>query len=164
MIPEEDVLRARRKISALGNEQRVVVNKPTEERDVFIVSLTDLDLSPKSMASGSFKEVFLARLRKTIPEIGPAGRKVAVIKLWNGDSTLGAELKVFKTLGRNPNLTRLLAVTYSDSGTVTSLVTEFAELGSLDHVLTNLNQSRESATADVLLTAAMQVLDGMLQL
>jgi serine/threonine protein kinase len=135
-----------------------------EDRDILRISLSDLELAAESLAAGSFKEVFLARLRKTIPEIGPAGHKVAVIKLRNGDSTLGAELKVFKTLGRNPNLTRLLAVTYSDSGTVTSLVTEFAELGSLDHVLTNLNQSRESATADVLLTAAMQVLDGMLQL
>jgi serine/threonine protein kinase len=123
-----------------------------------------LDVSPKSLASGSFKEVFLATLRKIIPEIGPAGHKVAVMKLRNGNSTLGAELKVFKMLGRHANLTRLYAVTCSDLGAVTSLVTEFAELGSLDHVLNNLSEIHESATADVLLTAAMQVLDGMLQL
>ncbi len=140
------------------------INEPTEDRDVFKISLADLDLSPKSLASGSYKEVFLARLRKTIPEIGPAGHKVAVMKLRHGNSTLGAELKVFKTLGRHANLTRLYAVTCSESGALTSLVAEFAELGSLDHVLTNLSQSHESATVDVLLTAVMQVLDGMLQL
>ena len=162
--PQEEALRARSKIRSEGKVQGGVANEPTEDRDVFRISLEDLDLSPKSLASGSFKEVFLARLRKTIPEIGPPGHKVVVMKLRNGHSTLGAELKVFKTLGRHPNLTRLLAVTYSNSGVVTSLVTEFAELGSLDHVLTKLNKSRESATTDVLLTAAMQVLDGMLQL
>ena len=58
----------------------------------------------------------------------------------------------------------LLAVTCIDSGDVTSLVTEFAELGSLDHVLSNLSDRHESARAHVLLTAAMQVLDEMLQL
>jgi hypothetical protein len=154
----------RRNLIAESKEQGGVANEPTEDSDVFKISLSDLDVSPKSLASGSFKEVFLARLRKTIPEIGPAGHKVAVMKLRNGNSTLGAELKVFKTLGRHANLTRLYAVTCSESGAVTSLVTEFAELGSLDHVLNNLSESHESATADVLLTAAMQVLDGMLQL
>jgi hypothetical protein len=42
------------------------------------------------------------------------------------------------------------------------LVTEFAERGSLDHVLSNLSANNESVTADVLLTVVMQVLDGML--
>jgi secreted trypsin-like serine protease len=132
--------------------------------DVLKILLEDLDVGPNPLASGSFKEVFLARLLKTIPDIGQAGHKVAVIQLRHGNSTLGAELNVFKTLGRHPNLTRLLAVTCSDSGVVTSLVTEFAELGSLDHVLSDLSERDQSATADVLLTAAMQVLDGMLQL
>jgi serine/threonine protein kinase len=162
--PHEQDLRARRSIRVQGKQQGGVAKEPTEDRDVFKISLADLDLSTKSLASGSCKEVFLARLRKTIPGIGPAGHKVAVMKLRNGNSTLGAELKVFKTLGRHANLTRLFAVTCSESGAVTSLVLEFADLGSFDHVLTNLSESHESATADVLLTAAMQVLDGMLQL
>jgi hypothetical protein len=161
---QAQVLRVRRNLIAESKAQGAVANEPTEDSDVFKISLSDLNVSPKSLASGSFKEVFLARLRKTIPEIGPAGHKVAVMKLRNRNSTLGAELKVFKTLGRHVNLTRLFAVTCSESGAVTSLVLEFADLGSFDHVLTNLSEGHESATADVLLTAAMQVLDGMLQL
>lgn len=38
------------------------------------------------------------------------------------------------------------------------------ELASLDHILTILRKSHEIATAHVLLTAVMQVLDGMLLL
>jgi hypothetical protein len=72
--------------------------------------------------AGSFKEVFFARLRNTLSGIGHAGLKVTVIKFRHGNSMLGAELKVFRTLGRHPNLTRLLVVTYSDSVVVTSLV------------------------------------------
>jgi hypothetical protein len=123
--PQEEVLRVRRKLRAVRKEQAGVANEPAEDRDVFKVSLADLDLAPKPLASGSFKEVFLARLCKTIPEIGQAGHKVAVMKLRNGNSTLGAELKVFKTLGRHANLTRLYAVTCSESGALTSLVAEF---------------------------------------
>jgi hypothetical protein len=87
---------------------------------------------------------------------------VTVIQFRYGNSTLGTELKVFKTLGRHPNLTRLLAVVCRASCAVTMLVTEFAERGSLDHVLSNLSANNESVTADVLLTVVMQVLDGML--
>jgi hypothetical protein len=145
--------------------ERKIREDVAEEVDTNVpkVSLADLDLEPTSLTSGCFNEDFLGRLRKPIPDIGNSGHKV-VVQLRHGNSTLGAELKVFKTLGRHANLTRLLAVAYSDSGSVTGWLTEFAELGSLDHVLTNLSDRHESATADVLLTAAMQVLDGMLQL
>ena len=71
--PQEEVLRVRREVK---KEQGGVAKETTEDRDVFKISLADLDLSPESLASGSFKEVFLARLRKPIPQIGPAGHKV----------------------------------------------------------------------------------------
>ncbi len=45
-----------------------------------------------------------------------------------------------------------------------SILIYYTDLGSLDHVLTNLSGSNESATADVLLTTVMQVLDCILQL
>jgi len=77
---------------------------------------------------------------------------------------IAAELQVFKKLGRHPNLTRLFAVIVNDSGNVSSLVTEFAELGSLDNVLMSLEERGENATAAVLLTAAIQTLEAMLQL
>ena len=89
--------------------------------------------------------------------IGHTGHKVTVIPFRYRNSTLGAEFKVFKTLGRHPNLTRLL----TDSGDVTILVREFTELGSLDHVLSNLSDRHESTTDHELLTTVIQVLDGM---
>jgi len=77
---------------------------------------------------------------------------------------IAAERQVFKKLGRHPNLTRLFAVIINDSRNVSCLVTEFAELGSLDNVLMSLEERGENATAAVLLTAALQTLEAMLQL
>ena len=119
---QKQALRARRDLRAESKEPGGVPNEPTEDRDVCKISLADLEIAAESLAAGSFKEVFFARLRNTMSDIGHAGLKVAVIKFRHGNSTLGAELKMFKTLGRHPNLTRLLAVTYRDSGVVTSLV------------------------------------------
>ena len=115
------------------------------------------------MAGGSFKDVYRARLRRDVAHVGPTGLEVAVIQFRHGASTLAAELEVFRKLGRHPNLTRLLCVTRED-GAVTSLVTEFAPLGSLDDVLVKLEERDERASTDVLLAAATQTLDGMLQL
>jgi serine/threonine protein kinase len=77
---------------------------------------------------------------------------------------IAAERQVFKKLGRHPNLTRLFAVIINDSRNVSSLVTEFADLGSLDNVLMSLEERGENATAAVLLTAALQTSEAMLQL
>jgi hypothetical protein len=38
-----------------------------EDRDVLKISLSDLELAAESLVAGSFKEVFVARLRKTMP-------------------------------------------------------------------------------------------------
>jgi hypothetical protein len=138
--------------------------KQAEESSVSRISAEDLEREAEPMAAGSFKEVFRARLRRDVPSVGRAGLQVAVIEFRHGNSTLAAELAVFKRLGRHPNLTKLLAVMYSDRGDVTSLVTEFATLGSVDNVLAVIEERDERATTDVLLTAAMQMLDGMLQL
>ena len=123
-----------------------------------------LDMNPRPLAAGSFKDVHEARLRIDAPGIGNAGLKVAVLQLRHGTATLAAELQVFKKLGRHPNLTRLFAVVLNDSRNVSSLVTEFADLGSLDNVLMSLEERGENATAAVLLTAALQTLEAMLQL
>jgi hypothetical protein len=74
--PQEEVLRVRKKLREVKKEQGGVAKEPTEDRDVFIISLADLDLSSESLAAGCSKEDFLARLRKPIPQIGPAGHKV----------------------------------------------------------------------------------------
>jgi len=136
----------------------------SEDSTVPVISKEILDVNPRPLAAGSFKDVHEARLRIDAPGIGNAGLKVAVLQLRHGTATLAAELQVFKKLGRHPNLTRLFAVIVNDSGNVSSLVTEFAELGSLDNVLMSLEERGENATAAVLLTAAIQTLEAMLQL
>ena len=50
------------------------------------------------------------------------------------------------------------------AGVVTSLVTEFAELGSLEKVLMALTENDANAMTSVLLTTALQAVDVMLQL
>jgi serine/threonine protein kinase len=88
--------------------------------------------------------------------------------VWKKKNILDTELEVFAKIGNHPFLTRLVAVMSSDSkdGTVLvrCFVTEFAELGSLDKVLTNLSEKREKARVEVLLRAALQVLEGMVWL
>ena len=115
---QEKNLRVRRILREVKEDQGGVANEPTEDRDVFKISLADLDLSPESLVSDSFKELFLGRLCKPIPQIGPEGHKVTVMKLRYGNSTLNDEIKVLKMLGWNPNLTRILIVTCSESGAV----------------------------------------------
>jgi hypothetical protein len=53
-----------------------------------------LDLNPRPLAAGSFKDVHEARLRIDAPGIGYAGLKVAVLQLRHGTATLAAELQV----------------------------------------------------------------------
>jgi serine/threonine protein kinase len=122
----------------------------------------DLDLDAEPFARGSSKNVFRARLRKTVPSVGPSGHLVAVLQVCKKKNILDTELEVFAKIGNHPFLTRLVAVMSSEYGTV--LVTEFAELGSLDKVLTNLSEKREKASTEVLLRAALQVLEGMVWL
>ena len=124
----------------------------------------DLDVDAEPFARGSSKNVFRARLRKTVPSVGPSGHLVAVLQVWKKKNILDTELEVFAKIGNHPFLTRLVAVMSSDSQDGTVLVTEFAELGSLDKVLTNLSEKREKASTEVLLKAALQVLEGMVWL
>jgi serine/threonine protein kinase len=85
--------------------------------------------------------------------------------VWKKKDILNTELEVFAKIGNHPFLTRLVAVmSLNDSEDGTVLVTEFAELGSLDKVLTNLSEKREKASTEVLLRAALQVLEGMVWL
>jgi serine/threonine protein kinase len=124
----------------------------------------ELDLDAEPFARGSSRNVFRARLRKTVPSVGPPGHLVAVLQEWKKKNILDTELEVFARIGNHPFLTRLVAVMPSDSQDGTLLVTEFAELGSLDKVLTNLTEKREKASTEVLLRAALQVLEGMVWL
>ena len=70
---------------------------------------------------------------------------------------------MFKKLGSHTNLTRLFAVVVNDSRNVSCLVTEFADLGSLDNVLMSLEERGENVIVAVLLTVTLQTLEAILQ-
>jgi len=130
---------------------------------VSVVSRKILDVNLRPLTVGSFKHVYEARLRTDAPVTDNAGLKVPVLQLRHGTATLATELQVFKKLGSHTNLTRLFAVVVNDSGNVSSLVTEFADLGSLDNVLMSLEERGENVIVDVLLTVTLQTLEAILQ-
>ena len=73
---------------------------------------------------------------------------------------MAREIEVFETLGCHPHLTKLLAVSTNPSG-CQCLITEYAALGSLDHVLHEYADRHQHISDLVLLTACMQICDGM---
>lgn len=79
------------------------------------------------------------------------------------DGSLRAEKSVFEKLGKHPYLTQLLAITTNDAGQE-CMLTEYAEQGSLDAFLQRQAEAGVAVPSDVLLTAAMQICDGMAQL
>jgi len=105
-----------------------------------------------AIGTGSSKTVHRARWR---------GQDVAALTLRSGDAE--AELAVFERLARRPGLTRLLCASRDPEGHRV-LVTEFAPMGSLHKVLSDLEEDGRSAGDLVLMKCAMQVCDGMLQL
>ena len=64
------------------------------------ISVEILEVNPRPLAAGSFKDVHEAHLRIDAPGIGNAGLKVAVLQLRHGAATLAAELQVFKNVCR----------------------------------------------------------------
>jgi hypothetical protein len=70
----------------------------SEDSAVPVISKEILDMNPRPLAAGSFKDVHEARLRIDAPGIGNAGLKVAVLQLRHGTATLAAELQVFKNV------------------------------------------------------------------
>ena len=74
-----------------------------EDSAVPAISMEILEMNPRPLAAGSFKDVHEAHLHIDSPGIGNAGLKVAVLQFQHGTATLAAELQVFKKLGRHPN-------------------------------------------------------------
>eukprot|EP00961_Rhodomonas_salina_P074667 1002839-Rhodomonas_salina.1 len=109
------------------------------------------------LTSGSFKSVAKARWSPASGE----PRTVALLVFRVG--SVSAEKAAFEKLGRHPYLTQLLAMTTNPAGQE-CLVTEYAEHGSLDVYLQQKEDDGVEVTAEVLLTAAMQICEGMAQL
>jgi large subunit ribosomal protein L40e len=160
------------KMQPHNNNERLHAHEAVQKvesfrEDVHRISAEVLDRAAEHMGADSLKQVFLARLRSNVPSVGMEGQQVAVIQLKRGGRVLADEVgDFFSTLCRHPNVASLMAVMCNGngSGTVTNLVTEYGELGSLKHVLSGMEERGERATTSVLLTAAMQTLDAMLQL
>lgn len=111
----------------------------------------------QELTSGSFKAVSKARWSPA----RAAPRTVALLVLRVG--SVRAERTAFEKLGRHPYLTQLLGITTNPAGQE-CLVTEYAEHGSLDVYLQQQQDEEMAVTSGVLLTAAMQICDGMAQL
>jgi serine/threonine protein kinase len=100
------------------------------------------------MASGSFKSVYKATWKS---------KKVAVLVL-RGGTDPAQEIGMFERIGRHPHLVKLLGVCIKPQSRENCMVMEFAERGSLDSVLHEIEEQRSDRPSNsVLLTAASQV-------
>ena len=120
------------------------------------IEYSELQVEKEPMAHGSFKKVFSAVWKSQRPG-QPEGMKVAVLVLQSGQS-MTSEVKIFERLGRHPHICRLLALTKQPPANLECMVMEFAQRGSLDVVLQDMDaDGAESPSSAVLLTAATQV-------
>ncbi|EKX37983.1 hypothetical protein GUITHDRAFT_43517, partial [Guillardia theta CCMP2712] len=119
----------------------------------------------QQIGSGSSKLVYRARWQH--PHGSSA--EVAIQRISGSGGTrrrkeFDQEVKIFRELGRHPNLLRLLATSIEPSSGDCCLVTEFASKGSLDVILSNFAEEEETMSLLVQLQVARQICDGMVQL
>jgi len=120
------------------------------------IDYKELQVEDKPMAHGSVKSVFRA-VWKRHQSGHQENMQVAVLVLRSGQS-MASEVKIFERLGRHPNICRLLALTKKPPANQECMVMEFAERGSLDVVLQDMDtEGSESPSSVVLMTAASQV-------
>ena len=120
------------------------------------IDYTELQVEQEPIAYGSFKKVFSAVWKSQRPG-HPENIKVAVLVLQSGQS-MASEVKIFQRLGCHPHICRLLALTKQPPTNLECMVMEFAQQGSLDVVLQDMDaDGAESPSSAVLLTAATQV-------
>jgi hypothetical protein len=125
------------------------------------IPFSALAVEDSALAAGSFKTVYRATWRGDGDGDGdgsgvaPESRQVAVLVLRHGSAV--QEISVFERLGRHPHLVKLLAVSSQPPGNDVCMVLEFAQRGSLDCVLQELEEQDDVPSNAVLLTAAGQV-------
>lgn len=125
------------------------------------IPFSDLLVDTKHLASGSYKSVYIARWVKH-------HRIVALLVLRNSDkaalSDMENEIRMFSTLGKHKHLALLLATcTHPKSGDK-CMVMEFAEYGSLDHVLSKSDEDGIDVSNLVSITVGIQTADAMAHL
>jgi hypothetical protein len=143
-------------IAIMNSDQTTSINENVKHID-FSEIFVDAEIS-----QGSFKSVFRATWKSPPTGLsgwGGEGITVAMLVLRHGGG-MAREIEVFEKLGCHPHLTKLLAVTTNLNG-CQCLITEYAALGSLDHVLHEFADRHVQISDLVLLTACMQICDGM---
>ena len=130
--------------------------------EVSHVDFNEFVVETQPLAHGSFKKVYKGRWSKR------QNKWVVMLVLRNSShanlSDFQNEIQVFGKVGRHHNLAQLLATsTYSPSGDK-CMVMEYAEQGSLDHVLTSIAEQDVYVSNLVLLTVGVQVADAMMHL
>jgi serine/threonine protein kinase len=129
----------------------VATNPNSLLQAITTIPFSELKMSGKPMASGSFKSVYKATWARPGHPV-----EVAVLVLRQGGS-LAEEIEIFERLGQHPHLVKLLAVSSRPPSGDICMVCEFAQKGSLDCVLQELAEKGENNANTVLLTAALQV-------
>jgi hypothetical protein len=149
-------------------EFRAAVNNAAEAEEkeastnVHHIDFKEFEIDKQPLAHGSFKTVYKARwsTRKN--------RWVVVLALRNTShadlSDLHNEIEVFSLLGKHRNLAELLGTSTHPQSGDKCMVMEFAQQGSLDHVLTASAAQDMHVSHLVRLTIAVQVADAMMQL
>ena len=125
------------------------------------IAFKELKVEGQALASGSFKTVYKAFWSKK-------NRRVALLELRHtgnvSRSEIQQESRIFLTLGRHRHLAQLLATTTTTVSRNSCMVMEFAEQGSLDHVMNKAVEDHIEVSNLVLITAAVQVADAMVHL
>ena len=142
------------------DDERQDGRKETTDR-VPHIPFSQLDVGQRPVAAGSFKSTYKARWAKK-------GCNVALLVIRNSDKAsladLEKEIRMFSTLGKHRHLAQLLATcTHPDSGDK-CMVLEFAELGSLDHVLKKASEDDAEVSNAVSTAICLQVAEGMAHL
>ena len=133
---------------------------PRYEKDsIGVIDYNELQVEEKPMAQGSVQPVFRAVWKHKQPGRQQEKMPVALLVLHSGQRIMMAsEVKIFERLGRHPHICRLLALTKKPPANQECMVMEFAERGSLDVVLQDMDtEGSESPSSAVLMTAASQV-------
>mmetsp|Transcript_34979 Transcript_34979/g.89376 ORF Transcript_34979/g.89376 Transcript_34979/m.89376 type:complete len:469 (-) Transcript_34979:50-1456(-) len=118
------------------------------------VPYSELKVHKRTIAAGSWKTICKGRHC-------PTGRDVAVIFMRKGGGDLAGEAGVFRRLGRHPNLTQLVGMSRVPGTDSECMLLELAPLGSLDRLLAEMDEAGAPVGWSVLLTAGMQVCEGM---
>jgi tRNA A-37 threonylcarbamoyl transferase component Bud32 len=125
------------------------------------IQYSELAVESNALAAGSFKSVYKARWEKK-------GRNVALLVLRHSNqaalSDMDNEIRMFGTLGKHKHLAQLLATCTQAQSEEKCMVMEFAPLGSLDHVLSKVDEDGVDISNLVKITLGMQVAEAMTHL